>query len=86
MVADFPHFSALSALSARACGPRIVGSALALQNAVGLAFTMTSIQIGTSNVASRGAAIAWSLLPGPVLGLIALAPLWRSRRTVAPGA
>jgi len=82
VVADSPHFSALSA---RACGPQIVGSALALQNAVGFAITMVSIQIGTSNIASHGAAIAWWLLPGPVLGLIALAPLWRSQRTVAPG-
>lgn len=74
VVADSPHFSALSA---RACGPRIVGSALALQNAVGFAITMVSIQLGTAYVAGQGAAIGWWLLPGPVIGLIALAPLWR---------
>lgn len=74
VVADSPH---LSALSAQACAPQIVGSALALQNAVGFAITLISIQIGTSNVASHGAVIAWWLLPGPLLGLFGLAPLWR---------
>ena len=74
MVADSPRFSALSA---QACAPQIVGSALALQNAVGFAITLISIQIGMSNVASHGAVIAWWLLPGPFLGLVGLAPLWR---------
>ena len=74
VVADSPHFSALSA---KACEPRIVGSALALQNAVGFAITMVSIQLGTAQVRKQGAAIAWWLLPGPVIGLMAMAPLWR---------
>lgn len=74
VVADSPHFSALSA---KACAPGIVGSALALQNAVGFAITMVSIQLGTSQVTTQGAAIAWWLLPGPVIGLLSLAPLWR---------
>ena len=74
VVADSPHFSALSA---KACAPGNVGSALALQNAVGFALTLVSIQLGVSNVATQGATISWWLLPGPVLGLFALAPLWR---------
>lgn len=78
VVADSPQFSALSA---KACPPDIVGSALALQTAIGFTIGMISIQLGTAIVGQWGTSIGWLLLPGPLLGLWALAPLWRKSAT-----
>ena len=74
VVADSPQFSALAML---ACAPAQIGSALALLTSIGFAITMVSIGWTSQVLGHAGVYVSWWLLPGPLLGLLALRPLLR---------
>jgi MFS family permease len=82
VVGDSPQFSALNAHNA----PReLVGSALTIGNSIGFAITIGSIQLLNALAASVSPALLFlALVPGPVLGLIALAPLVRASAPASP--
>jgi hypothetical protein len=52
---------------------------LAFQNSIGFFITVVAISAATTLLPALGAKVAWLLLPGPILGLVAIAPLARRR-------
>ena len=72
---DSPQFSALTATNAP---PQAVGSVLTLANSFGFAISIASIQLFVTLAQSvpLGTLLPWLGL-GPLLGLLALRPLWR---------
>lgn len=75
VVGDSPQFSALNA---RYAPPHLVGSALTIVNCVGFAITILSIQLLKGALPIVGAQYLFLLLiPGPLLGLLALLRLVR---------
>jgi MFS family permease len=69
VVADSPQFSALAAENAP---QHLIGSSLAVMNAIGFALTIPAIWITGMLWEAQGLWVIWWLLPGPVLGLAAL--------------
>jgi DHA1 family inner membrane transport protein len=74
---DSPQLSALTASNAP---PHAIGSVLTLTNSIGFAVSIVSIELFTTLAQDHALA---TLLPwlglGPLLGVLALRPLWRTR-------
>ncbi len=67
VISDSPQFSALAA---RYCPPEYTGTALTVQNGIGFAITVVSIQLTPWIAARIGWQWAFTFLgPGPLIGL-----------------
>lgn len=80
VVADSPQFSALAAARAPT---EFVGSSLAVMNAIGFGVTLPAIWLTSWLWEHQGLWVVCWLLPGPVLGLIALGGPGRKARKLA---
>ncbi len=80
VIADSAQFSALAS---RHAPPDGVASALAIMNSIGFGLSALAIPITTSLWQDLGAQVSWLLLPGAVLGVVAMYPLLRARSPVA---
>ncbi len=69
VIADSPQFSALASATAPTGS---LGGTLAFMNAIGFALTLPSIALVTALWPRLELAVLWLLLPGPVLGLLAM--------------
>lgn len=76
VIADSPQFSAMTA---RYVPAQLVGTALTAQNALGFFVTMISIVLLQTALAQWGEFAVWLLLPGPILGLMAMRSLLVAR-------
>ncbi|GAA1869217.1 MFS transporter [Brevibacterium marinum] len=77
VIADSPQFSDLAARYAPA---ELTGTGLTVMNSLGFAVSVISIVVLQSLIVDFGAVAVWLLLPGPVLGLLAMRPLMLGRR------
>ena len=77
VIADSPQFSALAAQVAPADN---VGSSLAVMNAVGFALTVPAIWLVSFSWPVLNEWVSWLLLPGPLLGLLALSKFDKENR------
>lgn len=79
VVGDSPQFSTLGA---RTAPPEQVGTALTLMTMIGFAITIGSIQWLSALAQPNGPSWLLALLvAGPIVGLVAMAPLWRDDPT-----
>jgi len=74
VIADSAQFSAISSKS---CPADMVGSALSIQNSIGFFLSIGSIVLLTNWVDQLDVFVVWLLMPGPVLGLLAMRSLIR---------
>ena len=72
VVMDSPQFSALAAATAPADA---VGASLAIMNGIGFFITVIAISLTTALWNAGGVTVTLWLVPGPLLGLVALWPL-----------